>query len=85
MSTSPTTLASSAKLRRLLTAALAVAAGALATAALDRMPGAGAPARPAPEAAQIPVTAVGRDPSEPDAGSVRFGREALPDEPVATF
>jgi hypothetical protein len=69
----------------LLTAALSATVGALATAMLDRLADPGAPPRLAPVVAQVPVAAVGRDPSVPDAGSVLFGREALPDEPVATF
>lgn len=77
---------SGALLRRLLlTAALSATAGALATAALDRLADASAPPRLAPVADQVPVSVVGRDPSVPDAASVLFGREAQPDEPVASF
>jgi hypothetical protein len=97
MSTTLTTLASGHVVRGetrssgallrllLLTAALSATAGALATAVLDRLANASAPPRLAPVAAQAPVTAGGRDPSVPDAGSVFLGREAAPEDPVATF
>jgi hypothetical protein len=97
MSTCVTTLASwhpvpaetrpSGSLLRLLPlmAALPATPGALATGVLDRPAAASAPPRLAPVADQVPGTAVGRDPSVPDAASVLFGREAQTDEPVATF
>ena len=80
------TRVSSAPLRLLLlAAALSATAGALATMALGRLVDASVPKRVASVAAQVPETAGGRDPSVPDAGSALFGREDLPDEPIATF
>ena len=69
----------------LLTTALSVAAGVLATALLDHLFDARAPSRPALVAVPIHGTTGSRDPSVPDAASVFHGRETVPDEPVASF
>jgi hypothetical protein len=69
----------------LLTAALSAGAGALATAALDRLTDASAPLHLAAVASKGSPNVVGRDPGVPDAGTVFSGRETPPEEPVATF
>ena len=82
----PSRTAGAGPLRLVLaTAALSAAAGAMATALLDRLASANAPARIAPPVASLPAAADGRDPSLPDAGIVLGGREAASEDPVPTF